>query len=320
MTAAKPLISAIVCTHNRSDVLPSCLQSLVGQNLPPEQYEIIVVDNGSTDTTRAICDGYCKRENFRYVFEAIPGLSQARNRGWQEARGDFIGYIDDDAVAEPQWLAKALECFSLPLSPDWVGGSVTLVFEEGPPSWLTPYYYHALGWVDWGKKARTLDPASEWLVGCNSLFRRSILEKLGGFDTRLGRKKKQLLSGEEVQLHHRMRAAGAKFYYHPKVHVHHQVAKKRVLPGYFYRRYYWGGVTDYLLAKTLSGMPSQLNAKETETRAIKSSRLGRLCYHAYYGLIPFAQKKKAIQSRIYLSYVVGQLAAMLRYRLTMLVP
>ena len=305
----QPKISAVICTHNRVDCLQYCIDSLRDQTLYPEQYEILVVDNDSTDGTAQLCRRYGDIVNFKYIHEPILGLSQARNRGLLEASGDFVGYIDDDAAAEPQWLEKALESFEMDPSPDWVGGSVTLVWEDEPPSWLTEYYYGALGWVNWGNMARFLDPATEWLVGCNSIFRRQSLEKFGGFDVRLGRKKKLLLSGEEVQLHHKIRAAGGTFYYNPAVHVHHQVSSERTTPSYFYRRYYWGGVTDYVMTKTLPGMASQIVSGEEP----KESRLGRLMKHSLRSLGIGTKTEQKIQSRIYLSYVMGQVVAILKY-------
>ena len=304
-----PQISAVVCTRNRADCLQACIESLREQSLDSRNYEILIVDNGSTDGTGQLCKRYQEVSNFRYIHEPVPGLSQARNRGLQEAAGDYIGYIDDDAAAEPQWLQKALESFAMYPPPDWVGGSVTLVWEEEPPAWLTKYYYGALGWVDWGNKARFLDPASEWLVGCNSLFRRQTLEEFGGFDVRLGRKEDLLLSGEEVQLHHKIRAAGGAFFYDPEIHVHHRVLKARATPGYFYRRYYWGGITDYVMARTLPGTPSQIEVDEA-----RESRLRRLMIHSVHSLGLGVQVERRIQSRIYLAYVVGQVVAMIKYR------
>ena len=99
----QPQISAVVCTHNRVDFLQRCIDSLRNQTLDPLNYEILVVDNGSIDGTEQLCERYEDVVNFRYIHEPVLGLSQARNRGLQEASGDFIGYIDDDAAAEPQW-------------------------------------------------------------------------------------------------------------------------------------------------------------------------------------------------------------------------
>ena len=102
-----PEITAIICTHNRERFLESCIQSLFDQTLDARRYEILVVDNGSNDGTRAICDKFKDRLNFKYIFEPVLGLSQARNTGWKNARGRYVGYIDDDATADQRWGQRA---------------------------------------------------------------------------------------------------------------------------------------------------------------------------------------------------------------------
>ncbi len=304
-----PTISVIVCTHNREDFLRPCLNSLYQQTLSQEQYEVLVVDNVSTDGTEAVCQAYKIHENFKYIFESIPGLSQARNTGWQHGQGRYIAFIDDDATALSDWLEKILVSFQgTDPEPDWVGGPVNLVWEKEPPAWLTREYFSALGWVDWGTEARLLDPRTEWLVGCNCILKRATLEKFNGFDTRLGRKKDLLLSGEEVQLHHRIQAAGGSFYYHPGVKVNHHVAAFRVKPTYFYRRYYWGGVTDYIMAKTLRDVPAQYMAKQPE-----QSQLTRLITNIFRCSGLFSSYDTAVASRIYMAYVIGWLRAAVKF-------
>ncbi len=302
-------ISAIVCTHNRERYLRECLESLFDQSINQSEYEILVIDNGSTDNTGAICREYGERTNYRYIFEPVLGLSQARNTGLKEAKGQYVGYIDDDAVADREWLEKALESFGQNPEPDWVGGAVTLVWEEPPPEWLSESYYSALGWVNWGDQPRYLQSEDEWLVGCNSLFKKASLEEIGGFDTRLGRKENLLLSGEEVQVHHKLKAGGGILYYHPDVHVKHHAAKERLTPEYFYKRYYWGGITDYIMSRTLEGIPSQI----VTDGGGADSRLGRLLTNIWKSLGIFVSEKGRVQGRIYMSYVVGHFMAMMRY-------
>lgn len=304
----EPAISIIVCTHNRAGHLEKCIDALFTQSVDDAVYEVLVVDNGSTDETQNICDRYTSRKNFRYIFEPILGLSQARNCGCLNAKANYVGYIDDDAIAAHHWIEKGIESFTVSPEPDWVGGSVTLQWETPPPSWLTETYYGALGWVNWGDSPKFIDPDTEWLVGCNSFFRKQALIDVGGFDVRLGRKKNNLLSGEEVQIHHRLRALGGKFYYHPLVHVYHFASSRRITPEYYYRRYYWGGITDYVMSKTLEDMPSQNTTEENS-----DSRLYRLVSHTLKSTGIFVSKDEAIKSRIYMSYVFGQVVAILKY-------
>ncbi len=310
--ASLPEITGIICTHNRERYLERCILSLFDQSLDEEQYEILVIDNGSTDSTKEICDRFIDRPNFHYIFEPILGLSQARNTGWQNAKGMYVGYIDDDATADSLWFEMALESFhSSSPEPEWVGGPVQLDWEVPAPAWLTKEYYGALGWVDWGKEPHFLEGAGEWLVGCNSLYRRDILEKMNGFDTRLGRKKKLLLSGEEVQFQHRLKAINGRLYYHPGICIFHSVPKERTEPAFFYRRYYWGGITDYIMSKTLEKVAYETISQEETTD--EGSRVKRLLSKGFQAVGMFTSEDDKIRSRIYVSYVFGWFIAVLKY-------
>ena len=177
------------------------------------------------------------------------------------------------------------------------------------PTWLTQEYFGTLGMVDWGDDPRFLEKSNEWLVGCNSFFRRDILERMNGFDTRLGRKKKLLLSGEEVQFQHRLKAIGGRLFYHPGVRIYHYVPRERVEPSFFYRRYYWGGITDYIMSRTLESISYETIAQAEG----EGSRLGRLLTRGFKAVGFFVPNDETIQSRIYFSYVLGWLVAVMRY-------
>ena len=110
MTFALDLIaSIIVCTHNRADILEMCLNSLEKQVSGDISYEVIIIDNNSNDCTHETCKPFLQRNpNYRYVFEPNIGLSHARNRGYKEAVGKYVAYIDDDAIAYPDWLQQMI--------------------------------------------------------------------------------------------------------------------------------------------------------------------------------------------------------------------
>ena len=130
-----------------------------------------------------------------------------------------------------------------------------------------------------------------------------------GFDTRLGRKKQSLLSGEETQFQHRLKALGGRLYYHPSVLIHHFVPMERAAPNFFYKRYYWGGITDFIMSRTLHGLPFEHINQQSE----KSSRISRLMSHSLMSLGMGISEGQKIQGRIYMSYVAGQLVATLKY-------
>ncbi len=307
---SKPEITGVICTHNRERFLERCITSLYNQTLDQSNYEVIVVDNGSTDGTRAICDEFTRYSNFRYVHEPILGLSSARNCGWKNASGTYVGYLDDDAWADQTWFEKALWSFNhAKPEPDWVGGPIELEWEVTSPEWITREYWVTLGYVDWGSDPRFLSGPAERLGGGNSFFPRHLLEEMEGFDTRLGRKKNLLLSGEETQLQHRLQARGGKLFYHPGIKIFHFVAKERTEPSFFYRRYYWGGVTDYIMSRTLQGVSFEHIAQSGQP----GSKMSRALANGFNSLGLSRAESKTFQGRIYISYVLGQLAAMLKY-------
>ena len=105
-------LSAIICTYNRADYLRKSLASLAEQTLSTDRFEIIVVDNNSNDDTKAVVqEEYAYVPNLRYIFEPVPGLSKARNTGWQNANGKYIAFLDDDAVATLRWAEIYMEVF-----------------------------------------------------------------------------------------------------------------------------------------------------------------------------------------------------------------
>src|SRR6185369_9317762 len=123
MSAMKsPRITVCICTFNRYDLLPKAIDSALAQTLDPEKYRIIVVDNSPDYATAlAFSQQYASQELITYHIEKKPGLSNARNVGANMCGTEFISFMDDDAIAEPHWLAKILEAF------DAFGSSVSVV-------------------------------------------------------------------------------------------------------------------------------------------------------------------------------------------------
>lgn len=111
-----------------------------------------------------------------------------------------------------------------------------------------------------------------------------------------------------MQLHHRIQAAGGSFYYHPGVKVNHHVAAFRIKPGYFYRRYYWGGITDFIMAKTLHDVPSQNRVEQPE-----QSQWARLTTNLLHCTGLFSSYDRAVASRIYMAYVIGWMRAVVKF-------
>ena len=323
---SRPEITAVVCTYNRDKYLRKCILSLANQSLVTDRYEIIVVDNASTDSTKKVCDEFSGHANFRYIYEPVQGLSRARNTGCNSAKSYYIGYLDDDAVADVQWLEKALWSFNNLLPrPDGLTGPISLDCETELPNWLEGEFQVTLGKLDWGKECFTINYDNEKIVGANCFFKKEILSHLGGFNENLGRKKKLLLSGEETQLQKKIEDSGGVIWYHPDVSVKHFVPIERTSPAWFYKRYYWGGISDYIMAKSAGSdvNEGQVDAGEriasTRGESMQERRLDqvrRLLSNMLYSTGIFSSGSKAIASRIYMSYVAGWCVAAFRYNLT----
>lgn len=239
-------ISAVICTHNRALYLARAVQSLLEQSLPKSNYEIIVVDNRSTDSTKGVVDRFCGEKCIRYIYESNLGLSHARNTGWRSAKGKYVAYLDDDAIASPTWLEKVLEVFeTVRPRPGCVGGRVDPLWEASRPEWLSDELVTSLTVIDWSDTPHVLpDISREWLVGANIAFPVDLLESVGGFATGLDRAGKNLLSGGDVFLQKQIAREGHSCFYHPEVAVSHLVPELRLRKPWFIRRYYWQGVSD----------------------------------------------------------------------------
>ncbi len=239
-----PLISAVVCTYNRSRLLLRALESLASQALPAGAFEIILVDDGSTDETRDVAEKFsrCAAE-FTAIHQRNAGLGAARNAGWRAARARVVAFLDDDAVAPPDWLQRITTAFSAanpklavvggPIDPDW---------ESPPPAWLTRELMAWLTVFDLGAEPITCSDRPVF-GGANMAFRTAALLDADGFPTDLGRRGASLLSHEESAVWAALAARGWSNQFLPDLRVLHFVATERLRPAWFRRRLYWEGVS-----------------------------------------------------------------------------
>jgi glycosyltransferase involved in cell wall biosynthesis len=219
-------------------MLATILQSLCEQSIETSEYEIVVVDNNSTDNTREVVDEFCRRfPNVHYCFEQQQGLSYTRNRGWKEARGDYVAYIDDDARAGENWLktAMALLANTKP-APLCLGGPILPFYSTTKPIWFKGEMR------TWGDSPRYLRPG-ESFSGSNMIWRKEIVETLGGFDVTSGVKGDYLSLGEETLLFEKIWHSFEQphFYYSPELAVHHWVPPAKMTVAYQLKRAFAAG-------------------------------------------------------------------------------
>lgn len=272
-------ISAIVCTHNRAPLLRKGLVSLVQQTVAVEDYEIIVVDNASRDGTKEVT---ClvremeKASNLRYLYEPRLGLSHARNRGMNEADGEIVAFIDDDAIAAPEWLEMIERAFEdVDPRPACVGGKVEPIWGIPKPDWFPQLLVGYLSVLDLGDEAHWCDTAKEHLVGCNIAFWKEALLGLGGFNPLLGRRGQSLRGNEEIELLRKMKQRGQGIYYEPKAVVHHFIPKERLTKKWMIRRFYDEGLSDSVLGMYESDGVTPPRARQL-ARNLQSVRINAL--------------------------------------------
>jgi glucosyl-dolichyl phosphate glucuronosyltransferase len=262
---AGPGISAVICTRNRSAYLARCLKALSRQTLSAKRFEVIIVDNGSSDGTGGVVASFCARhENFRCVREERPGLAIARNTGIAISSADIVAFTDDDAEPEPSWLERTLSRFKEhPDDVGIVGGDVIPVFESERPEWLTDELLRPLSaGLKWSTEPRFLR-AGEWLVEVNAAYKKQVLVQIGGFPEHLGRVGELLLSGEGG-IDRVIRRAGFKLFYDPVILVRHNIPAARLTRTWFRRRSFWQGVSLNLLHRYVEETSRRLGLPDAE--------------------------------------------------------
>jgi len=239
MAAMSITLSVVVCTHNRWKTLKTCLESLAAQQLDFSLWEVVVVDNASTDETKDVVQGFSKGIlPLQYIYEERLGLSRARATGFRNSRGRYVAYLDDDAKAHPGWCAAICQTFDQNAATDpgrvaALGGPVELAFETERPPWLTAELELFYSRVDLGRAVRSFPPHS-CPVGANMAFRREILQRHPWDEN--------LIMCEDVELFNRIAADGFTFLYAPAMRVTHFVPAARCTVEWLIRRYYAEGL------------------------------------------------------------------------------
>jgi glycosyltransferase involved in cell wall biosynthesis len=234
-------ISVIVPTFNRSDMLRNCIESLLNQTLDSALYEVIIVDNNSTDATRQTIHEYTglQRYNVRYVLEPQQGLQYARNTGAKAAQTVILAYTDDDAVCDERWLERLLLAYD-DEEIGCAGGKIIVKWDKDPPKWVLRYdFFGQLDESRLGPTFRILQPG-EYIFGGNCSMRKSVLFELGGFSPdQIG----EVLTGEaEIGLWIKAYKKGIKIAWVPDAIVWHMqtVDKNATLPDMKRRFRNWG--------------------------------------------------------------------------------
>jgi glycosyltransferase involved in cell wall biosynthesis len=225
-----PRVTVAIITYNRSRFLRETLATVVRQNYPADRWELLVVDNNSTDDTADVVAAFVGAvPPPRRIVETQQGLDFGRNRAVREARGEIIVLADDDILVEADWLAKLTAPFSSDSSHaiGVVGGEVVPVFPDGIPAWMEGTH---------GPLSFRADPgpvrADQVPMGANFAFPKWVFDRFGVFDTVLDRKGPSLFGGGDSDMIRRIRAAGLEVWFAPEARVRHQIPASRLNFGY----------------------------------------------------------------------------------------
>jgi glucosyl-dolichyl phosphate glucuronosyltransferase len=246
--SASQLLSAtvLICTYNRAALLRETLDSLrLVRSV--RQWDVIVVDNNSTDGTRDVVEDAAAvfPVPLLYLFEPRQGKSYALNTGLEAAGGAVVLFTDDDVRVDANWVDAASEAL-LDRDVEYCGGPVRPIWGAAPPRWLDQHrgdLWGTLAILDYGPQAFVFEERQKVPLGANMAVHRRLIASIGGFNIDLGRKGDSLLGQEQAEFFSRARDAGARGRYVPDMSVWHHVPQERLGKPYFRRWWFWKGVS-----------------------------------------------------------------------------
>jgi glycosyltransferase involved in cell wall biosynthesis len=251
MTA--PALSVILPTYNRADRLPQAIDSALRQTAAPETYEIIVVDNNSTDDTAEVIHDVAAADPrggcIRYILETRQGVAHARQAGIDSARAPLIAFFDDDVRVSSNWVETIVRTFAERPELECIGGKVLPVWSVPPPAWLTPTHWAPLALQDFGDGPMMVSASNQrGLISANLACRKTLLDRIGGFSPTFQRVKDLIGSLEDDEWNRRLWKSGGAALYWPDLVAWTDVPADRVTRAY-HRRWHRGHGHFYALLR-----------------------------------------------------------------------
>ncbi len=297
-------LSVIIPTRNRAKVFEKVLHSLTTQTYPKELFEVIVIDNGSTDDTESVCNKFVAIfPNFKYIYDSRPGLHVGRHDGMKAAKGEILVYADDDIIATPEWLEAIKNAFNNQRVA-LVGGKILPKWEVDMPDWINMFKTEMkYGWtisylslLDFGDLTKEI-PAY-YVYGCNFSIRKPVLFECGGFHPDSIPQELIRYRGDgETVLSLAIMKKGYKSVYEPKACVYHRVPPERLTVDYFCRRAFNQGISDSY---------SEIRNRLKNPFSLSRGFLFKIAALKNYLLrIVFFNKYKAILNQVYEAYKKG---------------
>lgn len=238
MLTANPEISIVICSYNRARYIREAMLSLCTQTLDAARFEVIIVDNASTDDTAAICREFIAahpNSQFTYLLEKKQGASFARNTGAAIAKAPLLCFMDDDAIAEPDFLQNILQFFRDVPNAGGLGGRIIPRYIPAEPNWMSHYVSSLVGHFHYNEN-RTPFKNGKYPLESNMTIHTADFHTIGGFNTKLpGVSGTLRIGGEGKDFFFRLMELGKVIYYDPTVRVEHVVEVAKLTPEYMYR-------------------------------------------------------------------------------------
>lgn len=239
-------ISVVICTYNRIDLLIRTLNALSIQTISP--FEIIVVDNNSSDKTKDIVQQFIKTTNQRliYLFEPKQGATIARNAGGFLAKGNVIAFLDDDVIPKEDYIENLIKAFS-EKELDYIGGGIELEYLVPKPDWLDDRLAGILAYCDYGNNIIEFPcQGKKYPISANIAIKKEIFEAVNGFLQNELNYKWSKPCNDDILFGTKVHKAGYKLTYLPNITVKHLIPKERLTVDYFKACFYFYGVADII--------------------------------------------------------------------------
>lgn len=304
--ASVPEISIVICSYNRADYIIGAVESLYNQTLAKDRFEVFVVDNNSIDNTGDLVQQYISQHpsyQLHYLTESRQGASFARNTGASFSKGWLLCFMDDDAIAEPDYLEHILRFFETHPDANGLGGRIIPRYIPAEPKWMSHFVSSLVGNFDYSKEVEVFKPG-KYPLESNMIVLKEDFTTIGGFNTELpGVKGTLRIGGEGKDFFLRLQALGRKIYYDPSVIVHHVVEVKKLTPHYMYRVASGIGRGESVRTKAIGGFAYFKKVLEYIYKLAGSMVLGLL----------YALKGKPAQSWPVIKFRIDALKGLLGY-------
>jgi len=238
----KSELTVIICTFNRGHLLLETIPTIFQQNISNDRYQVLIINNNSTDNTSQILNRFVKQyDNLSVINETKQGLGYAKNAGTNAATTEWIVYLDDDAKVPNDFVKKAInnitnsnfQCF---------GGVYLPWYKYGKPRWFLDKYAS-----NNGKLSDFSTLKEDFISGGIMAIKKTVLNKFGGFPTNLGMSGNYIAYGEETLLQIRMRNSGIKIGYDPNWIMYHLVNRYKLSPWWYIKNGFASGRDAWLI-------------------------------------------------------------------------